>query len=464
MNQSATLLDRSIPPKPGPAPKVSFPPFEGAAIGNGLDVWTVENHEQPIVSISLYLRGGASCDPRHREGLASSVAELMTKGTLSRTAVQIAEEIDFVGGSLSASSSWDTITLNVSVLSKYLNIAIDLLSDVVTNATYPEEELDRLRIQRLAGLTQAKADAGYLADLAFSTLVFPNHPYGHRSMGTERSIEEMTRAEVQSFAKEFVTPANGFVVAAGDIVPDAFRKLLEQNLSKWNGAARKTVVLDNADLSARRHVGLIHREGAVQSALRVGHIGIPRNTPDFIPVSAMNVLLGGYFNSRINLNLREKNGFTYGARSAFDCRMAAGPFLVSTEVRTEVTIRAVEEIISELTRLTVEMVPEEELRMVKNYMIGNFPLQLETPQQVAGRVASMVLYGLERDYWDTYREKLSAITSVDLYQVAREYLHPNELTIAASGNLDALEAGMGEFGALQVLNDEGTVIERPLTI
>ncbi len=464
MKQLASIVDRSIPPKPGPVPKVSFPPFEGASIANGLEVWTVENHEQPIVSISLYVRGGSTFDPRHREGLASSVAELMTKGTLSRSATQIAEEIDFVGGSLSASSSWDAVTLNVSVLSKYLNVAVDLLSDIVTNSTFPEEELERLRIQRLAGLRQAKADAGYLADLAFSNLVFPEHPYGHQAMGTERSIEVMARSDVQQYAKEFITPANAFLVAAGDIAPESFRKLLEANLSKWNGSVRQTLVLDNADLSSRRRVGLIDREGAVQSALRVGHIGIPRNVPDFIPVSALNVLLGGYFNSRISLNLREKNGFTYGARSAFDCRGAAGPFLVSTEVRTEVTVRAVEEIISEITRLTVEMVPEDELRMVKNYMIGNFPLQIETPLQVAGRVATLVLYGLDRKYWDTYREKLSAITCVDLYRVAREYLHPNELTIAASGNLDALEGGMGEFGELQVFNDEGTVIDRPVTI
>jgi zinc protease len=196
----------------------------------------------------------------------------------------------------------------------------------------------------------------------------------------------------------------------------------------------------------------------------VGHVGILRNSPDYIPVSVLNVLLGGYFNSRINLNLREVHGYTYGARSAFDARIAPGPFVVSTEVRTEVTTRAVEEIVSEITRLTVEQIPEEELRMVKNYMIGNFPLQIETPQQVAGRVATLVLYGLEHDYWDTYREKLSEITSVDLYRIAREYLHPSQLVIAASGDVQALEAGMGEFGEMNVFNDEAAVIERPISL
>jgi predicted Zn-dependent peptidase len=215
---------------------------------------------------------------------------------------------------------------------------------------------------------------------------------------------------------------------------------------------------------AVRKVGLIHKEGAVQSALRVGHVGISRNNPDFIPLSVLNVLLGGYFNSRINLNLREVHGYTYGARSAFDSRIAAGTFAVSTEVRTEVTTRAVEEILSEITRLTVEQVPDEELQMVKNYMIGNFPLQIETPQQVAGRVATLVLYGLDRGYWDSYRQKLSTITSVDLYRVAQEYLHPSKLAIVASGDIQALEAGMGEFGEMNVFNDEGKVIEKPISV
>ncbi len=464
MNNFTTILDRSTPPKPGPFPKVAFPPFDGAPISNGLDIWTVPNHEQPIVSLSLYFRGGSACDPQHREGLASSVAELMTKGTLRRTATQIAEEIDFVGGSLSASSSWDALTINVSVLTKYLDVAVDLLADVVQHTTFPEEEIERMRLQRLAGLRQAKADAGFLSDMVFSKLVFPNHPYGQQPIGTERSIAEINREDILRFAKENIAPANAFMVAAGDIEPDTFRKLMDSNLSSWSGPARQTVTYGNASLARSRRVGLINREGAVQSALRVGHIGIPRNTPDFITLSALNVLLGGYFNSRINLNLREVHGYTYGARSAFDARIAAGPFAVSTEVRTEVTTRAVEEIVSEITRLTVEEVPEEELRMVKNYMIGNFPLQIETPQQVAGRVAALVLYGLERGYWDTYRQKLSAITSVDLYRVAGEYLHPGQLAIVASGDVQALEAGMGEFGEINVFNDEGTVIERPVTI
>ena len=458
------VLDRTIAPKAAPLPKVSFPSFDRAAISNGLDVWTVSNHEQPIISLSLFFRGGCANDPRNREGLASSVADLLTKGTTRRNATQIADEIDFVGGSLSASAGWDAMTINVSVLSKYIDVAIDLLADVVQFSTYPEEEIERMRLQRLASLRQAKADAGFLADTVFSKMVFPNHPYGQQPIGTEQSIADTTREDILHFAKQYINPSTAFMVAAGDIDPDGFRKLLDAKLSTWSGTASKKISLGNEKVMPSRKVGLIHKEGAVQSALRVGHVGISRNNPDFIPLSVLNVLLGGYFNSRINLNLREVHGYTYGARSAFDSRIAAGTFAVSTEVRTEVTTRAVEEILSEITRLTVEQVPEEELRMVKNYMIGNFPLQIETPQQVAGRVATLVLYGLDRGYWDSYRQKLSTITSVELYRVAQEYLRPGKLAIVASGDVQALEAGMGEFGEMNVFNDEGTVIERPISL
>jgi zinc protease len=301
--------------------------------------------------------------------------------------------------------------------------------------------------------------------MVFSKLVFPGHPYGQQPIGTEQSISEMNRDKIVQFAKQYITPSNSFLTAAGDITPNEFRKHLEAATSSWSGPARETVMsYGEASLSARTQVGLINREGAVQSALRVGHVGIRRSDPDFIALSALNMLLGGYFNSRINLNLREVHGYTYGARSFFDTRMGAGPFAVSTEVRTEVTVRAVEEIVSEISRITQVAVEEDELRMAKDYMIGSFPLQIETPQQVAGRVATIVLYGLERDYWDVYREKLSALTSVELYRVAREYLHPSALTITASGNVQAIETGMGEFGEVKVFDDEGAIVDTPVFI
>ena len=460
----ATPLDRSKPPIPGAFPKVTFPKFKERRLKNGLSVYLVQNHEQPIISLSLYLRTGSVYDPKNREGLAATVSDMLIKGTERRSATQIAEEIDFVGGSLFASASWDSLTIGVTVLSKYLDTALDLLADVVQNSTYPEEELERVRLQRLAGLRHAKADAGFLGDMVFSKLVFPGHPYSQQASGTEHSVMRMTREDILHFHQNYFGPDNAFIVAAGDIHAEQFIPMLDGILGSWSGAPRCVTAFGSSGITPGRQIGLIDKEGAVQSAIRVGHVGIPRNTPDFIPLSTLNMVLGGYFNSRINLNLREKHGFTYGARSHLDTRLLSGPFVVSTEVRTEVTIRAIEEIISEITRIALDPVTDAELQTVKDYMIGSFPLQIETPQQVASRIAMLVLYGLNPDYYDTYRDKLASLTVWDLHRVARQYLHPDALTIVTSGNVQALQAGMGEFGEMQIFSDEGAVVETVIAI
>ncbi len=459
-----TPLVRSRAPEPGPLAKVAFPHFEERQLANGLSVYLVENHEQPIVSMSMYVRTGSVDDPRSREGLASMLADMLTKGTKRRTATEIAEEIDFVGGSLYAGVSWDSLTIGATVLSKFLPIALDLLADVIQHSTYPAEEVERVRLQRLAGLRHAKADAGFLADMVFSKMTFPGHPYSQQASGTERSIEKTGREDIVKFASEYLAPDNSFLVVAGDIDPIPFMGLLNELLGKWSGAKSRATNYGTPGMQRGIQLGLIDKEGAVQSAIRVGHIGVARNSEDYISLSAMNMLLGGYFNSRINMNLREKNGYTYGARSSLDARILPGPFVVSTEVRTEVTVRAIEEIVSEITRLAVEPVTPEELKMVQNYMIGSFPLQIETPQQVASRIAMIILYGLDANYYDTYRDKLAALTVEDLYRVAREYLHPHDLVIVASGNVQALSSGMSEFGEIRVFNDEGEPVETAVTM
>jgi zinc protease len=457
-------LDRSRAPEPGPLPKVAFPPFEERRLSNGLSVFIVEDHEQPIVSLGLYFRAGAVHDPMHLDGLAATVSDLFTKGTKNRTATQIAEDIDFLGSTLMAAASWDSLTVGLNVLSKFLDQSLAILSDILQNSTYPAEELERVRLQRLAGLRQAKADAGFLADLVFSKLVFPNHPYGCQSIGSTKSMERIQRDDVLHFVQRYLGPENAFLVAAGDVEPSRFMAQLEEHIGSWSGAPRNTESISAPSVMSGRQIGLVRKEGAVQSAIRVGNVGLPRNSEDSIPVTAMNTLLGGYFNSRINLNLREVHGYTYGARSYFDSRLLPGPYAVSTEVRTEVTVRAIEGILSELTRISADFVTEEELRMVKNYMIGNFPLQLETPQQIASRIAMIAMYGLDKNYYDTYRDKLAALSVEDLYRVAVEYINPNDLVIVASGNVQAIESGMAEVGPIQIFDEEGERLHTPVTL
>jgi zinc protease len=451
-------LDRTQPPSPGAIQSVSFPPIREESLSNGLRVFIVENHAQPIVNVIMYVRAGSTEDPAQLEGLAAVTSDLLTKGTLTRNALEIAEAIDFVGGSLHAGTSWDATTISIGILTKFLETGLNLLEDVALRPSFPQEELERVKLQRLAAISQAKADAGYLADSLFSRLVFPDHPYGQESSGTEASIEEITTAHIRSFYKDYFGPERSFIVASGDVDPERFLADLESRFGGWSSkSVAKDKYAPEQHLPGTR-VALVEKAQAVQSAIRVGHLGIQRNETDFVKLHVLNMLFGGYFNSRINLNLREKHGFTYGARSYFDARMMPGPFVVSTEVSTGVTARAVEEILSEMRRITVEPISAEELEMVKNYVIGSFPLQIETPQQVAARVAAIILYGLPRNYYDTYREIVANLTCEELFAAAKKYLHPNDVTIVVSGNVDAIRSGMEELGPLSVYDMDGKLL------
>jgi predicted Zn-dependent peptidase len=453
-----TLLDRSKPPIPGPLPTVNFPKFREEELSNGLRVFLVENHEQPLVNVSLYVRAGSMHDPALKEGLAAVTTDLITKGTARRNAEQIAEEIDFIGGSLSSNASWDSMTLSTGVLSKFLDKALDLLADVALNPTFPQDELERVRLQRLAALKQAKADAGFLADSQFSRLVFPNHPYGQQASGTETSIAQIGTEDIRKFYNAAFGPNYSFLIAAGDVEPKAFLAQLETLFGAWKPSRGLAMPLFHEVESKAVSVALVEKPAAVQSAIRVGHTGIARSNADYVVLHVLNMLFGGYFNSRVNMNLREKHGYTYGARSYFDARLYPGPFVVSTEVSTSVTSQSVAEILFELRRITDETISEEELTLVKNYVIGSFPLQLETPQQVASRVATIVAYDLPRDYYDTFRAKVAAITSDDLLAAARKYLHPDHVTIVASGDLSVLKSTMAGFGAMVVYDTDGKPI------
>jgi zinc protease len=438
-------LDRSTPPRSGSFAKTSFPKYEVFSV-HGIPVYLIENHNQPYVGVVMYFRTGATNDDLATQGLSSVVAEMMTKGTTNRTAPEIAEAIDFVGGSLGASTGWDATTVSLSLLKKHLGLGLDLFTDVIRNATFSEEELARVKMQRLASIQHAKSDAGYLADTLFTKVHFAGHPYSLE--GTEASIAGMNSDMLRSRHKNAITSGNSFIVVSGDITPEEFTALISPRLSGWEGGTTSSSISSAVSGTSSGRIALIKKEDAVQSAIRLGHTGIHRGHPDYIPITVMNVVLGGFFNSRINQNLRERNGFTYGARSYFDARKQTGAFVVSTEVRTEVTRRAVEEILFEMKKLREGGVTDDELTMVKNYIVGSFPLSLETPQQMLGRLATLPLFELSGDYYDHYIESVRSLTKESINNAAAEYLKPESVLIAISGNTDVLKndlTGLGDI-------------------
>lgn len=449
-----SVLDRTKAPKASPAGKVSFPRYFEKQRGNGLKTFVVENHQLPIVTVGFVVKSGAAYDGK-LPGLSSVVCELLTKGTGKRSATQIAEEIDFIGGTLSHSVSWNASHVYVSTLKSHLAQAIDILQDVILNPTFPPKEIERVRAQRIASIQQMKADPGYLAEEEFASVVFGGHPYGNMPTGTEKSIGEMRRQVLKNFHERFYLPDNSLIVFAGDIAPKEAEQYVSKYFAKWKGNYRENAIPVPVKRAGNGLVFIADKPGAVQSSLRVGHIGIARNNPDYLKVFVMNTLLGGYFSSRINMNLREVHGYTYGGRTEFDARSIPGTFQVSADVRNEVTVETIDEVINELNRIRDTLPSKDEMTMVKNYLSGLFPIQLETPQQVAGRVIAIELYRLPKNYYRDYRENVKRITARDIRAVARKYIHPEDLAIVLSGDSKEIGEKLAKFGRVRVSGQNG---------
>lgn len=452
-----TVIDRSKPPVAGPPKDVRFPDYGETVLANGLKVIVYERHDLPIVTVSLVSRGGSWHDG-DLPGRATMTAELLTKGTRHRSATRIVEDIEFLGGSIGAGATWDHANTGVTILSAHLEQALDVLADVVRFPTFPDEELDRIRQQRLAGILQRKSHPSSLASNRFHAAVFGSHPYGAPSEGTEDSITTLRREDVVDFHARFFQPADCFLIAVGDVRESDLLPLVERYLGDWESKPRDDSSLWASPSLSSTLVQVVDRPTAVQSSIIVGHAAIARNHPDFIPVMVMNTILGGYFGSRLNLNLREDKGYTYGAFSRVDARLQAGPWYASVEVRNDVTDLAIAEIIAEMQRLVREPVGSEELETVQRYITGNFPIQIETPLQVAQRMMNIELYGLGKGYYNTYNSTVLSLTADDIHRAANLCLHPDRVAIVASGRGALLRNSLARFGEVEVYDADGRLI------
>lgn len=454
------VLDRSKPPKPGLPKDVQFPDYFDTTLSNGINVLVIENSKIPAVSVRLVFKDAGSFYDESSYGLASLTAELLTKGTSNRPASQIAEEIDFIGGSLSSGSDWDGSYVSLSVLKKHLSKGIDVLSDVVLNPAFSEEEISRVKDQRLSSILQSKDDAGSLSDKMFNKVVFGDSPYGHPAEGTEETIKNISKNEIENFYSRSYGPGKLIIAFVGDISKEEALDIVNTKFSGWNN--NHSSGNDNSDFSftkGNNSVFIVNKPEAVQSNLRIGHIGINRNNPDYIAVSIMNTILGGYFGSRINYNLREKHGFTYGARSYFTPRLYAGDFSVDADVRSEVTDTSVSLVIEELNRIISEEVTDDEIQTVKNYLTGVFPLQMETANAVASRVINLKLYNLPKDYYSKYISEITRLTKQDILNAAKKYIHPGNLYIVVSGDAGKIKDKLKRFGEVKVYDADGKLME-----
>jgi zinc protease len=451
---AAHVTDRTLVPQGGTPRDIDFPEYFEHHLPNGMKVIVYEDHALPLASVSVVAHGGAAADGA-QPGLASMSTELLIKGTASRSANEIAEEIELLGGSIGSGAGWDSSSAGVGMLSRHLPAAFDVLADVVRNPAFPAEEIERVREQRLADILQSKANPSSLAYDRFCAALYGEHPYAMPLDGTEQSVTALRAAEMRALHARLFVPDNMFAIAVGDVDPEAFVRLCEKHFGDMapTGQARSGApepVMENT-----RCVQVVDRPAAVQSSIFVGHVGIPRGHDDYIAVYLLNMLFGGYFGSRLNLNLREDKGFTYGAHSRYDARLQAGPFSAGAEVRNEVTDGAVEEMLFEMDRLRNEVVGEEELTRVKNYVVGSFPLQIETPNQVAQRMINIEIYGLEKSYYNTFNSSIMALTPEDLRRTAERWLHPARTAIVAAGRGHLLRHTLERFGTVELFDADG---------
>jgi zinc protease len=438
----AQAPDRSKPPEPGPPPALQLPQTARLKLSNGIPVLFVERHKVPLVDVLVVLRGGASSDPAGRPGLASLTASLLDRGAGSRSALEISDVADFLGADLSADADWDATTIGVNVPVARLSDALALLSDLVRNPTFPAEEVERVRDELLTEMLQWRDEPGELAATAMPQALYGSHPYGRRTEGDTAFVRSVTRDEIRLFHTSHYQPYAAALVAVGDVSSATLMPMLEKAFGSWSatraGTGGAPVPPPPAPQVRDRRVVLVDKPGAPQTQIFIARVGPSRGKADYFPILVANTILGGSFTSRLNHNLRETKGYTYGAFSAFDWRLSTGPFVASAAVQTDKTGPALVEFFKELEAIRGE-VPADELRRAKNYTALRFPAGFEAVGQVAGRIHEQYVYGLPDDFFNTYVSKIEAVTAADVKRVAVETIDPKACVVVLVGDRSKIE-------------------------
>jgi predicted Zn-dependent peptidase len=444
----AQTLDRKVVPPAGPAPSINFPAVQQHTLNNGLRVYVVERRNVPLVTMRLVLDAGAAADPAGRGGVAALTAEMLDEGTATRTSLQLADELESLGADINTNAGYDAASVSLSTLSRNVRPALGILADVVARPAFATAELERVRGQRLTALIQQQDQPVALANREFATRVFGGeHPYGRPLEGTPATLRQLTADELRAFHGTYYRPGNARLLVVGDVRTSELIPQLNAAFAGWTGAAAQAVRYPAAPQpQAGTRVYLIDKPGAAQSEVRIGHVGVARNHPDHFPLMVLNAILGGTFSSRINLNLRENKGYTYGARSGWTQRREPGPFTAQAGVQTPVTRESLVEFMRELEEIRGSRpVNTEELDFAKASLIRSEPLRSETNAQIAARLEELVLFGLPMDYYSSYNQRIQAVTQADVQRVAQIYLSPDKFAVVIVGDRSKVEAPLREL-------------------
>ncbi len=444
---SAPGIDRAQAPAPGPVKPFRFPTVRRAALGNGLNVLAAPYGQLPVVTAALVLEGGASGDPPSKAGLAYLAASALDAGTKRLGVDELAWELERLGVEFEAAPRWDGVILSIVAPRERLEPALDLFAEIVREPAFRVEEIERLRDEQLAEILQRQKEPRALASDMAARFVFGREvPYGRPLIGTSLTVRDLGPADVESFYRGWYAPRGAALLMVGDIEAEAARALADARFGDWTGQPYPRPQFEVTRGVDQATVFVVDRPGSVQAEIRIGDVGLARSHQDYFPLLVMNTLLGGAFTSRLNLSLRERHGFTYGARSDFTFRRRPGPFQVQTAVATDVTARAVEEILNEVHRLRDEPATSDEVAAARDHLAGTLPLELQTTDQLAGRLAELVVYDLPDDYFEHYPERIMAVTVDDVQRVARAHLRPERFALVVVGDAAAIAPSLEKLG------------------
>jgi len=441
-------------PKPLDARKVPFPPYELRTLANGLRVVAVPHHEQPAVTVRLLVRAGAAQDPASRPGVASLLSSVLDQGTTTRSASEIADAIDYVGGALGTGAGVDLSFASAVVMRGDFDLALDLVADIARRPALAPEEIARQREQLLSAQQVSAQDPEFLADAVLERLVFGYHPYGAPSGGTPESIAAITREDLVAFHGTWFVPNNAILAVVGDLTTAEAFAGAERAFGSWAQKDLPAATFPEPPPATRRVV-LVDRPGAVQTEIRVGNVAIPRDHPDHMALDLAIRILGGEGSNRLQRVLRSDRGLTYGASVEASALRESGAIIGETDTRSDKTGETLRHTVDEFWRLQREPVSEWELSSVKAYISGNFPLGIETPNAIAQQVLSALHYGLDLKELQEFPERVSGVTVEDIQRVARLYLKPGRLSIALVGDASFVadqlrRVGFSEFEVIPI--------------
>ena len=452
-------VDRSALPIPGPNRPFRFPMIHRRVLSNGLDVRAVSHHNVPVTSVALLIPGGTAADPVERPGLAAFTSDLLDEGSGGRSAIEVSDLLARYGADFDVDVGPDAIVVALTTLTRFTRPALALLAEMAIAPNLAAPDIERVRKLRLERLRQLRDHAPAVAERAFMRLLYRDHPYGHLGLGTEEALEGTTTQDIKAFHHGAFVPSGATVVIVGDADVDDLFGAIDDTFAGWETPRDAPPIGRLAGLTApplvpERRLAIVPRQGAAQSELRIGHICASRDTPDYHALVLLNMILGGQFVSRVNMNLRQDKGYTYGVRTGFDLRRGLGPFVLQTSVGTEVTTPAVREALKELDEIrTARPATDEELELARASVTRGYPRGFETAQQVARGVTSLALHNLPDTYFEEFVPRIEAVTRQDIERVALQYLDPARMVTLVVGDHDRIAStltslNLGEPGIL----------------